>query len=350
MSRVLIAGSGRMGRDLGLWLLRQGHQVHWVSRHPSRLEALRAQVERVLRRWQREGSAAGAAAAVTFGTPASLASLDVPDLMIEAVEEEAAAKRAVLAWADVWAPRQPLLLSTTSSFLPRHLHPRCVVTHFFFPVELTGIVEVVWPSAVTGHDRERLHELLRPSRVYVIEQTDRQAFAVNRLLLPAHAECVRLVRLGLAPALADQAAATGLLGVAPLALAQRVGLTTMRAALANYVAVATGAEDYHELVQALAEDGDPAPTAAAMGAGLSLADASDVQQAVQLNTCLRFVQEDLISEPDLDWLLPNFYGRASTLATALEPCDRQRLAARLRTLHRQTGRQYFEPAESLKAT
>jgi 3-hydroxyacyl-CoA dehydrogenase len=350
MSRILVAGSGRMGRDLGLWLLRLGHHIHWISRQPSRLEALRQHVDRVRRRWQREGAAGSAVGEVTFGTPDDLAALPAPDLLLEAVEEEVTAKRTVLAWAAAWEPRRPLLLSATSSFLPQHLHPQCLVTHFFFPVEVTGLVEVVCPETVADKDRESVYKLLKDSGIHVIEQTYRQAFTVNRLLLPAHAECVRAVGLGLAPLLADQAAVTGLLGLAPLALAQRVGEATIRAALANYVtAAAAGAADYRELVQAVAAGRVEAPAERAAGAGLSLAEASEIQQAVQLNTCLRFVQEGLIAEPDLDWLLANYYGRSGTLAAVLAQQDLGAVAARLRTLHQQSGRQYFVPAERLAA-
>lgn len=347
MNRILVVGSGRMGRDLGLWLLRLGHSVCWVSRQPDRLAALRGHVERVLRRWQREGVAGATAADVAFGTPDTLASLAVPDILLEAVEEDADAKRQVFTWASAWRPHEPLLLSATSSFHPSQLHPHCLVTHFFFPVELTGLVEVVCPATVAPHDRERLLARLRQGGMYVLEQTDRQAFAVNRLMLPAHAECARAVGLGLTPAQADGAAATGLLGVAPLALAQRVGQPTIRAALANYVAAATCPDDYRELTLAVADrwKGEPAEPTTAPGLGLT--EASDIQQAVQLNTCLRFVQEGLIAERDLDWLLPNFYGRPLSLAACLERHDRKALVARLHTLHRQTGRQYFEPATRL---
>jgi 3-hydroxyacyl-CoA dehydrogenase len=347
VSSILVAGSGRMGRDLGLWLLRLGHPVRWISRQPSRLDALRLHVDRVRRRWQREDPAGTAPGEATFGTPDRLATLPPPDLLLEAVEENAAAKRAVFAWAKAWEPRQPLLLSTTSSFHPDQLHPRCLVTHFFFPVEVTGLVELVCPVDVPSQDRERVGKLLHQNGLHIIEQTPQQAFAVNRLLLPAHAECVRAVSLGLAPALADQAAATGLLGVAPLALAQRVGHATIRAALANYVAVAPGADDYRELLLAVAADQPAGPADTSRAAGLTLAEASDIQQAVQLNTCLRFVQEGLLAEPDLDWLLPNFYGRPGTLADALAQADTAALAARLRALRAQTWRQYFEPAARL---
>jgi 3-hydroxyacyl-CoA dehydrogenase len=344
MSSILVAGSGRMGRDLGLWLLRLGHTVRWISRQPDRLEALRAHVDRVRRRWQREGGPAAAAPAGAFGTPDSLAGLPAPDLLLEAVEEDLTAKRAVLAWAATWEPLSPLLLSTTSSFLPGQLHPRCLVTHFFFPVELAGLVEVVCPPTVTSDDLERLRKLLKESHLHVIEQTAMQAFAVNRLLLPAHAECIRAVGLGLTPALADQAASSGLLGVAPLALAERVGAATIGAALANSAAASGAADDSRELAQAIAgEPGAAPPVGAAVP---SLAEASAVQHALQLNTCLHFVQAGLLSTPDLDWLLRNLYGRPYTLADYLAQQDRPALSARLLRLHAQTGREYFRPALS----
>ena len=50
--KVLVAGTGRMAFDIGLFFLGRGATVHWLSRSEARAATARTELERLLRRRQ----------------------------------------------------------------------------------------------------------------------------------------------------------------------------------------------------------------------------------------------------------------------------------------------------------
>ena len=52
MLRLAIAGTGKMGRDIGLYALAYDVHVTWLSRSPERTQAFADQVRRDVRRLQ----------------------------------------------------------------------------------------------------------------------------------------------------------------------------------------------------------------------------------------------------------------------------------------------------------
>ena len=52
-NKILILGSGKMARDLGLAFLRKGARVTWISRSADRLEALQTFVLKRIRRFKK---------------------------------------------------------------------------------------------------------------------------------------------------------------------------------------------------------------------------------------------------------------------------------------------------------
>lgn len=210
MTRVVVAGSGRMGRDVGVTLAARGLHVTWLSRDAERLARLRERTERRARR-------AGGTVAYTLEMPDA-------DVLIEAVEEDADTKRAVLA---ALAPRAGLVLTNTSSFLPETLHPRAVAMHFFAPVELTGVVELI-----RGDDAARAFAAAAGLRV--VEETAESAFLANRLLLPLQEAAFRLLRAGADPVAVDDASRSDLLPIGVLTLMDHIGLPVLAAATHTY--------------------------------------------------------------------------------------------------------------------
>lgn len=229
---VWVAGTGRMGRDIGLWCLAHGFDVTWVSRDAARLEAFRSRLARDLRRMASQEPPAGNA---TF---LELAAVDgtcppVPDVVVETIQEDPDAKRRLLDVLVAGAGSEALVLSNSSSLLPSSLHPRCLGAHFFYPIALTGFVEAVVPDGALPGDAARLQDFLAALGLATIRQDESRAFAVNRLLLPLQDACFRMLVQGAAAADID-AAVTPFLGTGPLALMDAVGLDVMAAAVSAY--------------------------------------------------------------------------------------------------------------------
>jgi len=227
--QVVLAGTGKMARNVGAWLLCKGLRVAFVGRDPAHIEELERQIERELRSLEGEEISVSKETATfhRFGDP-----LPRPDVVVECVAESLEVKRSVIKALLAAAPSEALVLSTSSSILPSALHPRCACVHFFYPVQLTGFVELVVPSALPAVP---IQEFVRGLELKTIVQSEAEAFAVNRMLLPVQARCVAALRAGASTADVDAASKSRLLPVGQLALMDAIGLDTVGASISNYL-------------------------------------------------------------------------------------------------------------------
>jgi 3-hydroxybutyryl-CoA dehydrogenase len=186
-----------------------------------------------------------------------LAALSDRDIVVEAVAEDPAVKRDVLARVSEVLGPDALLATTTSSLSIEELAAaggrpeRFCGLHVFNPVEKMDLVELVLPDAAAETTRTEMYELCRTLGKSVVEVPDIPGFVVNRLLFPFLFEAVRLAdEAGLEPEEVDACMKLGAgHPMGPLALLDFVGLD---------VAVAIGERIGAEVppkVRALAEAG-----------------------------------------------------------------------------------------------
>jgi 3-hydroxyacyl-CoA dehydrogenase len=359
--QLLVAGTGRMGLDSGLFFLRRGWRVTWLSGEPGRRDEFARRIARELRR--REDAAPGTApvGGAQVRLLADPGDLGGPDLFLEAVREDVGWKRSVF---DQIAPRlagRTPLATVSSSILPGDIHPSCLGAHCFFPLEITRLVEAVVPRGADDRDARLLLELLRGVGLHPIVQTAANAFTVNRLLLPLQAEAVRALRAGWPAAVVDGASATPLVPFGQLALMDAIGLDVIAAAVANYRRrlPAGEAQDYTELGESLHEliasgkrgrknrdgflSGSPPPWAGAPPSPGALVELADDFRALAVNTCARAIECGDIDPEDLDLAFSSLFAAAVPLDEERRHFRDSRQAERLARLHRSTGRSYFLP-------
>jgi 3-hydroxybutyryl-CoA dehydrogenase len=127
------------------------------------------------------------------------------DFVIEAVFEDLDIKRAIFAELDRLAPERAVLASNSStigiskiagdSTLPE----RCVNMHFFYPVLVMDLVEVVRGPATSDDTVDRaLAMARRMGRTPVLINKEIDGFIVNRILHAATQEAYRLLDAGVA--------------------------------------------------------------------------------------------------------------------------------------------------------
>ena len=161
-----------------------------------------------------------------------LAALSDRDIVVEAVAEDPAVKRDVLARVSEVLGPDALLATTTSSLSIEELAAaggrpeRFCGLHVFNPVEKMDLVELVLPEAAAETTRTEMHELCRTLGKSVVEVPDIPGFVVNRLLFPFLFEAVRLAdEAGLEPEAVDACMKLGAgHPMGPLALLDFVGL------------------------------------------------------------------------------------------------------------------------------
>jgi len=161
------------------------------------------------------------------------------DLMIEAVVEDAGVKQEIFLKADAVLPPEAVLASNTSSIPIASLAAvtgragKVIGMHFFNPVPVMALVEVVSGPETSEETRAAVVELARELGKTPAEANDSPGFVSNRILLPFINEAVWALHDGVAEAEAiDTIAKLGFnhpLG--PLALADLIGLDTCVAIL-----------------------------------------------------------------------------------------------------------------------
>jgi len=367
---VLVAGTGRMGLDSGLFFLRRGWRVTWLSGDPGRREEFARRIARELRRLDGADPGAddaGEAQVRLLDDPGDLGETG-PDLFLEAVREDLAQKQHVFRRVVPLLPATSPLASVSSSILPGEIHPRCLGAHCFFPLDLTRLVEAIIPHQAADRVAGALLEIFRDVGLNTIVQSPSNAFAVNRLLLPLQAEAVRALRAGWPAATVDCASATPLAPFGQLALMDAVGLDVIAAAVENYRGRLPpgGAQDYAELgdtLQALIASGkrgkksrngflSGAPLPWAVGAR-SREDAAELAhdfRALAANTCTRAIASGDIGAESLELAFSSLFAATVPLAEERRRCRDDGGFECLARLHRITGRSYFLPESRSRAT
>src|SRR4029077_9031287 len=131
--------------------------------------------------------------------------VDRADFIIEAVFEDLELKRAVFAELDRAAPRDAVLASNSSTMGISKIADvtsrpeRCVNMHFFYPVLVMDLVEVVRGPITSDEPVDRAMAMARAmGRNPVLINKEIDGFIVNRILHAATQEAYRLLDAGVA--------------------------------------------------------------------------------------------------------------------------------------------------------
>ncbi len=228
---VLVVGAGQMGGGIAQVVAASGRRVSLHDSAPGAVERGLGAMRKSLEKLAAKGGADpdGVLARVE---PAD--GLVAADLMIEAVVESPAVKEEVFRQADATLPPEAILASNTSSIPITSLAAatgrpdRVIGMHFFNPVPLMGLVEVVRGLETSDETAAAIVELARELGKTPVEASDFPGFVSNRILMPFINEAAYALLEGVADAEAiDTIAKLGFSHpIGPLALADLIGLDT----------------------------------------------------------------------------------------------------------------------------
>lgn len=126
------------------------------------------------------------------------------DIVIEAIAEDLALKSALFAELDTICAPHAVLVSNTSS-IPIHQLAQATTRpdrvagfHFFNPVPLMQLIELVSTPFTSAVTRATLHSVGQQLNKTVVDVKDESGFIVNRLLIPYLFAAVRLLDAGVA--------------------------------------------------------------------------------------------------------------------------------------------------------
>jgi 3-hydroxybutyryl-CoA dehydrogenase len=238
IDRVAVLGGGLMGSGIAETIAVAGLPVVLREVDLGAVSAARQRIDGSLARAVALGKlAAGerdrALARIHYTT--DLDDVAGVDLVVEAVPENADLKVAVLAQvAEVVGPAA-MLASNTSSIpiaqLAAHVPSpqRVVGLHFFSPVPVMGLVEIVVALDTSSQTVARANTFVQRIGKRAIESKDRSGFIVNMLLVPYLMAAVRMYEQGFADREAiDEGMRLGCgHPMGPLALCDYIGLDVL---------------------------------------------------------------------------------------------------------------------------
>jgi 3-hydroxybutyryl-CoA dehydrogenase len=228
---VLVVGAGQMGGGIAQVVAGSGRRVSMHDAAPGAIERGLEAMRKSLAKLAEKG---GADPHEVLARVEPVDDLVAADLMVEAVVEDAGVKREIFRRADGVLPEGAILASNTSSIPIASLAAttgrpdRVIGTHFFNPVPVMALVEVVRAPETSDETAAAIVELARELGKTPAEANDFPGFVSNRILMPFINEAVYALQDGVAEAEAiDTIAKLGFNHpIGPLALADLIGLDT----------------------------------------------------------------------------------------------------------------------------
>jgi 3-hydroxybutyryl-CoA dehydrogenase len=228
---VLVVGAGQMGAGIAQVVAGSGRRVFLVDPAPGATDRGLAAMRKSLEKLAARG---GPDPEDVLGLVEAADDLVAADLMVEAVVEDASVKEDVFRRADELLPAAAVLASNTSSIPIASLAAatsrpdRVIGMHFFNPVPVMALVEVVRAPTTSRETSDAVVELARELGKTPAEANDFPGFVSNRVLMPYVNEAVWALHDGVAEAEAiDTIAKLGFNHpMGPLALADLIGLDT----------------------------------------------------------------------------------------------------------------------------
>jgi 3-hydroxybutyryl-CoA dehydrogenase len=239
IERVGVIGGGLMGSGIAEVCARAGSRVIVHEIHVQAADAARARIEASLNRGVEKGKLEPSdrdsiLARVEFST--DLSDQAGRQLVIEAATEDEELKKGIFTDLDALVAADSILASNTSSIPITRIAAatsradRVVGLHFFNPVPVMGLVELVTTVMTSTETESTTRAYAESLGKTVITARDRAGFIVNMLLVPYLIGAIRMYESGVASR--EDIDAGMRLGanhpMGPLELSDFVGLDTMK--------------------------------------------------------------------------------------------------------------------------
>jgi 3-hydroxyacyl-CoA dehydrogenase/enoyl-CoA hydratase/3-hydroxybutyryl-CoA epimerase len=227
--RVHIIGAGVMGGDIAAWCAYRGIEVSLQDREQRYVEpALERAQEFFARRCHRPGQADECMRRLCADVTGT--GIGEADLVIEAIHEDADAKRELYARIEPRLAPGALLATNTSSIMLEGLAGsladpgRFVGLHFFNPVARMMLVEIVKGAATSEQTANDAIAFARQLDKLPLPCRSSPGFVVNRILMPYLTEAMFAGESGVPLAVIDRTAVEFGMPMGPVELADTVGL------------------------------------------------------------------------------------------------------------------------------
>ncbi|HYX25746.1 MAG TPA: 3-hydroxybutyryl-CoA dehydrogenase [Thermoanaerobaculia bacterium] len=206
IKKVGVLGSGLMGSGIAEVAARAGYDtvVREVTSEllDKGLTRIRGSLDKAVEKGKLEAAARDQAVSRLSGTVTDLSVMADCDLVVEAIVENLDEKKKTFAALDEAVKEDAIFASNTSSLTITQLAmftqrpDQFVGLHFFNPVPVMKLVEVVRTILTSGETFDRAFEFARSLGKEPIACRDNSGFVVNRLLVPYLLDAIRALEEG----------------------------------------------------------------------------------------------------------------------------------------------------------
>lgn len=206
---VGVVGSGTMATGIIEVFAKAGYDVVYVTRSQPKVDAVTAAITKSLEKAVQRGKLSEEDRAAALGHLTGTTSLDdlaTADLVVEAVVEDLAVKKALFENLDEICKPGAILATTTSS-LPvvdcaaATSRPQDVIgMHFFNPAQIMKLVEVVHTVSTAPDVVATVQDVCAKVGKHAVTCGDRSGFIVNALLFPYLNDAVKMLNANYATA------------------------------------------------------------------------------------------------------------------------------------------------------
>jgi 3-hydroxybutyryl-CoA dehydrogenase len=235
IENMAVIGAGTMGSGIAQVAATSGLNVRMIDAAPDAISKGMQRITDSLARMAKKGTITAAdaeAAPKRIQTSADLADAKSADIVVEAIFEDEAVKRATWTKLDSVCRTEAIFASNTSSISITQLAAavrrpeRFAGMHFFNPVPMMKLVEVIRGNRTDDATCKTVVELSKRMGKTPIEVNDYPGFISNRVLMPLINEAIFAVFEGVAkPEAIDEIFKLGMAHpMGPLQLADFIGL------------------------------------------------------------------------------------------------------------------------------
>ena len=234
IKNIVVTGAGTMGNGIAQTAAIAGYQVTMTDIMPEAIESAKATIAKSAEKLFSKGviDESQKEAALKIQTAVHLVPAQGADLVIEAATEQSDLKLELFAELNRLAPSKTILATNTSSISITKIgaatdRPDKVIgMHFFNPVPLMKLLEVVRGLATSDETTEIVFEVGRRMGKEPVEAKDSPGFISNRILCPMINEAIFALQEGIGTREdIDKVLKLGMNHpMGPLALADLIGL------------------------------------------------------------------------------------------------------------------------------
>ncbi|SEL79570.1 3-hydroxyacyl-CoA dehydrogenase [Roseateles sp. YR242] len=326
---VAVIGAGVMGAGIAQVAAQAGHPVQLMDAREGAALAAIGKIGQALAGLVAKGRMAAEerdAVMARLQAADRVADLAGAALVVEVIIEQLEPKRALLKELDALLAPDALIASNTSSISITALAngmatpQRLVGMHFFNPVPLMKLVEVVWGAETDAAAASAIEQLARRWGKTPVHARSTPGFIVNRIARPYYAETLQVLQeQGGPPALVDRALRSAGFRMGPCELMDLIGHDTNALVTQSVFEANFGDKRFQpSLVQRALVDGGrlgrkvgkgfydgvpeaPPPVAAPIGAAPGVTLAGQGPLVDRLAGWLTHRGLDFLAAPDQDW-------------------------------------------------